>query len=601
MNPRLHADDLALIVRDAGDRAIVVDEGLLPVLERAARRADPGAVIVAGDGPAPDGALAFDDLLADEDPGRDSFPEPDERDAAFLCYTSGTTGAPKGVLYSHRSLVLHSLVCALGDVLDVREADTVMPVVPMFHVNAWGLPFTCAMTGTRQVLPGPASTRPSLLAAIEEEGVTIAAGVPTVWLALLAALDADPGARRLDLCGRDRRRLGGPAAMIEGLQERHGVPVLHAWGMTEMAPVGTVSRLPPISPTPRRGALAIATAQGRPVPFVEIRSRGDEGSCAMGRRGWVSSRCAARGRGRQLLRRRGPDDRFTDDGWFRTGDIVTIDARQNIRITDRDKDLVKSGGEWISSVALENALMGHPDVAEAAVIAVPDPKWQERPLAVVVLRDGASPTPEELIEHLRPSFPSWWLPDAVEFVDASPRTATGKFKKADLRERFGSPSRLIRGTAIGRGPPGRPGWPLGRRPVGHLALHTWPSPGPHRAQVAKWHGRRPARPLPTGPSGRGDHRPGDDPPRRDQARPRRRGRPRRSDRPPRGRRPAGRRPLRWAVAQRAGHGHPPGVDPLGDAGEVRLAVGGAPLEDVLDVVVEEDQMGPGHRWPGARG
>jgi fatty-acyl-CoA synthase len=440
MNPRLPADDLALIVRDAGDRAIVVDAGLLPVLDALRERADPGAVIVAGDGPAPEGALAFDDLLADEDPGRDSFPEPDERDAAFLCYTSGTTGAPKGVLYSHRSLVVHSLVCALGDVLDVREADTVMPVVPMFHVNAWGLPFTCAMTGTRLVLPGPKLDPASLIAAIEEEGVTIAAGVPTVWLALLAALDADPDAH--DVSTLRSVIVGGsaaPAAMIEGFQSRHGVPVLHAWGLTETAPVGTVSRLPPdLADAPPGERASVLTAQGRPVPFVELRLRGDEGPVRHD------------GAGMGELEVRGPFvaagyfggagvDRFTDDGWFRTGDIATVDARQIMRITDRDKDLVKSGGEWISSVALENALMGHPDVAEAAVIAVPDPKWQERPLAVVVLRDGASRAPDELIEHLRPSFPKWWLPDAVEFVDALPRTATGKFKKAELRERFGSP------------------------------------------------------------------------------------------------------------------------------------------------------------------
>jgi fatty-acyl-CoA synthase len=440
MNPRLYADDLALIVGDAGDRAIIVDEGLLPVLDALRERADPGAVIVAGDGPVPEGAVAFDELLAEEDPGADAFPEPDERDAAFLCYTSGTTGAPKGVLYSHRSLVVHSLVSALGDVLDVREADTVMPVVPMFHVNAWGLPFTCAMTGARLVLPGTGLDPASLIGAIEEEGVTITAGVPTVWLALLAALDADPEAH--DVSTLRSVIVGGsaaPTAMIEGFQLRHGIPVLHAWGLTETAPVGTVSRLPPdladAPPDERAGVLA---AQGRPVPFVELRLRGDDGLVphdgeAMGElevRGPFVASGYFGGAGA---------DRFTDDGWFRTGDIATIDARRTMRITDRDKDLVKSGGEWISSVALENALMGHPDVAEAAVIAIPDERWQERPLAVVVAREGASPSAEELIDHLRPSFASWWLPDRVEFVDALPRTATGKFKKADLRALFGTP------------------------------------------------------------------------------------------------------------------------------------------------------------------
>jgi fatty-acyl-CoA synthase len=329
-------------------------------------------------------------------------------------------------------------VCALGDVLDVREADTVMPVAPMFHVNAWGLPYTCAIAGARLVLPGPRLDAASLLAAIAEEGVTITAGVPTVWMALLAALDAEPGAH--DISTLRSIIVGGaaaPRALTEGL-ERHGVPVLHAWGLTETSPVGTVSRLPPdlagASPDERAHALA---AQGRPVPFVELRARGDEGLIPHD------------GRAMGELEVRGPfvaagyfggsgADRFTDDGWFRTGDIGTIDERETMRITDREKDLVKSGGEWISSVALENALMGHPDVAEAAVIAVPDERWLERPLAVVVPRDGASPAAEELIEHLRPSFAAWWLPDRVEFVDALPRTATGKFKKAELRDRFGS-------------------------------------------------------------------------------------------------------------------------------------------------------------------
>jgi len=437
LNPRLHTDDLALIVGDAGDGAIIVDEGLLPVLEALRERVDPGTVIVAGDGPPPAGALAFEDLLAD-DPGGPR-PEPDERDAAFLCYTSGTTGAPKGVLYSHRALVLHSLASGHADALDVREADTVMPVVTMFHVNAWGLPFTSAMAGARQVLPGPRLDVASLLAAIEEEQVTVAAGVPTVWLALLAALDAEPGAH--DVSSLRTVIVGGsaaPRAMIEGFERRHGLHVLHAWGMTEMTPLGTVSRVPPdLAGAPDDERFRVRAAQGRAVPFVEVRARGDEGlvpedGTAMGELEVRGPFVAAAYYGED-----GSSDCFTDDGWFRTGDIVTIDERGIVRITDREKDLVKSGSEWISSVALENALMGHPAVAEAAVIAIPDEIWQERPLAVVVLHDGASATAGELIEHLRPSFASWWLPDGVEFVDALPRTATGKFKKAALRERFG--------------------------------------------------------------------------------------------------------------------------------------------------------------------
>jgi fatty-acyl-CoA synthase len=439
LNPRLHPDDLAMIVRDAGDRAIVVDEGLLPVVGALRERADPGAVIVAGDGAVPAGALNLEELVAD-DPGDGGRPAPDERDAAFLCYTSGTTGAPKGVLYSHRALVVHSLVSAHADALDVREADTVMPVVPMFHVNAWGLPFTCTMTGARQVLPGPRLDPASLLAAISEERVTVTAGVPTIWLGLLAALDAAPGEH--DVSSLRSVIVGGsaaPSAMIEGFERRHGIEVLHAWGMTETTPVGTVSRLPPdMVEAPDEDRVRLRSAQGRPVAFVEVRARGDEGLVAHD--GQAMGELEVRGPfvAAAYFGQEGASDRVTDDGWFRTGDVVTIDERGFVRITDREKDLIKSGGEWISSVALENALMGHPDVAEAAVVAVPDAKWQERPLAVVVLRDGASPGPEDLIEHLRPSFASWWLPDAVEFVDEIPRTATGKFKKSDLRARFGA-------------------------------------------------------------------------------------------------------------------------------------------------------------------
>jgi fatty-acyl-CoA synthase len=434
VNPRLHPDDLAYIVSDAGDRALMVDADLLPVLESFRERVDLRHVIVAG-GDAGDAGVPFEEVLDDAPlPAR----EPDERDAAALCYTSGTTGRPKGVLYSHRALVLHSLVSAHGDAFDVRESDTVMPVVPMFHVMAWGLPFTCSLTGAAMVMPGRWLDSASVLAAIVEEGVTITAGVPTVWLAVLDALDAEPGAR--DLSRLRSVIVGGsaaPAALLEGLG-RHGVPAVHAWGMTELTPLGTISRLPPDVPDGDDAAFALRAAQGRPIPFVEIRARGIDGPVpwdgrAMGelevRGPWVAG---------GYFGASGDPERFTDDGWFRTGDVVTIDPRGCVRITDREKDLVKSGGEWISSVALENALMAHPDVSEAAVIAVADPRWQERPLAVVVLREGRKPDPDALREHLRPDFAPWWLPDRYEFVEAIPRTATGKFKKSDLRTRFGA-------------------------------------------------------------------------------------------------------------------------------------------------------------------
>ncbi|WP_343233246.1 long-chain fatty acid--CoA ligase [Miltoncostaea oceani] len=437
LNPRLPVDDLAYIAADAGDRMVVADAELGEVLAALRGRVPLEHVAVVGDGVLPDGAVAFEDLLAPE--GAPSAEvAADERDAVVLCYTSGTTGRPKGVLYSHRALVLHSLAGALGDAFDIREADVVMPVVPMFHVNAWGLPFTCPMVGAALVLPGRHLDPASLLAAVAAEGVTVTAGVPTVWLGMLAALDADPGAH--DVSSLRTVIIGGsapPRSLMEGLEARHGIRTVQAWGMTELSPLGTISRLPPDVPDDgsddawrRRGS------QGRPIPFVEIRARGAEGlvpwdGVAMGelevRGPWVASGYHGADDG----------DRVTPDGWFRTGDVVTIDPRGFVQITDREKDLVKSGGEWISSVALENALMDHPAVAEAAVVAVPHPEWLERPLACVVLAEGASAGADELVAHLATRFPRWWLPDAVEFIDAIPRTATGKFRKADLRERFG--------------------------------------------------------------------------------------------------------------------------------------------------------------------
>jgi len=320
---------------------------------------------------------------------------------------------------------------------DMSRRDVVLPVVPMFHANAWGLVYTAAFVGAGLVLPGPRLDAESLLELLASERVTITAGVPTVWMAILAALDAEPD--RWDLSALDHMLVGGSAAppsLIEGF-DRHGLTIVHAWGLTETSPVGTVSRPgPEFDGGPAAARYADAARQGYPSPFVEIRARGDDGKVApwddetMGelevRGPWVA---------RAYLGGAGAD-RFTDDGWFKTGDIVTIDARGSIRICDRSKDLVKSGGEWISSVDLENRLMAHPDVAEAAVIAIPDERWGERPLAAVVLRDGARPDEAALRDHLAEQCAKWQLPDRFEFLDEIPRTATGKFKKTTLREMF---------------------------------------------------------------------------------------------------------------------------------------------------------------------
>jgi fatty-acyl-CoA synthase len=435
LNPRLHADELTFIVDDAEDKVLVVDATLAGLLDGLAPCASIEHVVVVGDPARPEGTLDYEQLVEAADPI--AWPEARERQAAAMCYTSGTTGRPKGVVYSHRALVLHSLAVALPDALGVGGNDTVLPVVPMFHANAWGLPFACAMTGADLVLPGPRLDAVSVLDLLEVEGVTMTAGVPTVWMAVLAAIDAEP--RRWDLAALRRMVVGGaavPPAMIDGF-DRHGLEILQAWGMTELSPLGTTCHLPrDLAAAPSAARTAFRARQGRPVPLVEVRVCDDDG----GEIAWDDEAIGE-------LQVRGPwvaagyhgdrgADGFTDDGWFRTGDVVAVDPRGCMRICDRSKDLIKSGGEWISSVDLENALMAHPAVAEAAVIATPDPRWGERPLAVVVLADGADADAEVLRAHLGRDFAKWQLPERFEFIDAIPRTATGKWKKTALRELF---------------------------------------------------------------------------------------------------------------------------------------------------------------------
>jgi fatty-acyl-CoA synthase len=434
LNPRLSADDLSYIAADAEDRVIVVDESLLHVLDSIDWDFE-HVIVVTDSGSSPAGSIQYESLIASSEPMR--WPVIDERRAAAMCYTSGTTGRPKGVVYSHRALVLHSLVLPLPDTFGISSRDAIMPVVPMFHVNAWGLPFVAAFVGAKLVLPGPRLDAVSLLDLIADERVTLAAGVPTVFMGVLQALDAEP--ERWDLGCLQRINLGGaaiPTSLIAGF-DRHGRTIVQGWGMTETSPLGTVCNLPmdleSAAPTEQFEYRARA---GTPIPLIEIRARSEDGELipwddqALGeleiRGPWVA---AAYHRGTGA-------DKFTDDGWFRTGDVVRINERGCMRICDRAKDLVKSGGEWISSVDLENQLMTHTAVAEAAVIAIPDDKWGERPLAAVVLRDGMEAAPDELRAHLGNEFAKWQLPDRIEFIEAIPRTATGKFKKTALRERF---------------------------------------------------------------------------------------------------------------------------------------------------------------------
>ena len=439
LNPRLHEDDLAYIAGHAEDKVMLVDENLVPVFEKfRSRTGIEHAVVVTESGDVPEGMVSYEDLIGGTEEAAFEYPDFDEKQAAAMCYTSGTTGRPKGALYSHRSTVLHSMMAAMGNTFALSEGDCVLPVVPMFHVNAWGLPFASVLVGAKLMMPGPHLDPASLLEDLEQEGVTLTAGVPTVFLAVLQELDAEP--EKYDLSKLRAMVIGGSAApkgVISAYKERHGIQVVHAWGMTEMSPIGTVTNLTTeMKKLPEEEQLEYEAKQGYPVPFVEIRARGDEGLIpwdgeALGelevRGPWVASSYYEAPEG---------DDKFTDDGWFKTGDVVTIDRFGFIKITDRSKDLIKSGGEWISSVELENALMAHPAVSQACVIAIPHEKWDERPLAAIVLREGESATEDELHSHLEVDFARFWLPDAYEFVESLPMTATGKFQKLKLREQF---------------------------------------------------------------------------------------------------------------------------------------------------------------------
>jgi fatty-acyl-CoA synthase len=439
LNPRLSPADLTYIMNDAGDSILLVDDVLVPVWERFAKDVHPRHVIVWGSGAAvPAGTLDYEQVIGSELPVAE-LPRLEENQAAAMCYTSGTTGRPKGVLYSHRALVLHSLASALPDGLGMSADEVIMPVVPMFHANAWGLPYTAVLTGAKQVFPGPHLDPASLLGLVAQEKVTFTAGVPTIWLGILEALDKNPGA--FDTSSLKVMVVGGaaaPQAMIEGFEKRHKLKVLHAWGMTETTPLGSVCRLKPhLEKLPEAERFRLRTSQGLPPPLVELRAVGESGKPAawdgkeMGelhiRGPWVA---------RSYFQNPAEADKFTMDGWFRTGDIVTIDPEGYIRITDRAKDLIKSGGEWISSVEIENALMGHPGVKEAAVIGIAHPKWGERPLACVALKDGARVTENELREYLEPHFAKFQIPDGFVFLPSIPRTAVGKFQKTTLRDQY---------------------------------------------------------------------------------------------------------------------------------------------------------------------
>ncbi len=438
LNLRLHPDEIAYIAAHANDRFVIVDDVLLPLFMKCPHAKNFETVIIVPNAlqPVPSPYLDYEKLLADADPNP-KLPVLREEDPAGMCYTSGTTGKPKGVVYSHRTVCLHSFGAALADTLALSRNDTVVAVVPMFHASAWGLPYVCTMVGCKQVYPGPHLDAENLLDLFEREKVTLAAGVPTIWLGILDALEKNPG--RWKLQNGIRMVVGGSAApegMIRAM-DKHGLRVIHAWGMTETSPLGTVSHAPP-EVTNDDERYAVRATQGIPSPFVELRAVG-EGDKEVPHDGKTAGELQVRGSWVAASYHELPEEteaKWTKDGWFKTGDVVTMDARGFMKITDRTKDLIKSGGEWISSVELENLLMGHPAIKEAAVVAVPHPKWAERPLACVVKKDAAVVTEAELRSYLATKVAKWAVPEAFVFIDAIPRTSAGKFQKSELRERY---------------------------------------------------------------------------------------------------------------------------------------------------------------------
>ncbi|MEK7370552.1 MAG: long-chain fatty acid--CoA ligase [candidate division NC10 bacterium] len=445
VNLRLSPQDITYIVNHAEDQVLIADASLWPILEPIRKdlktvrhvimmKDTPGAEI-------PPGTLDYEALLRDAAPVTD-WPRLDENDAAGMCYTSGTTGHPKGVVYSHRAIYLHSFASSMADVIGVSERDVILHIVPMFHANAWCVPFAGVLNGSTQFFGGPNPQPRDIIEIVHRERVTVVGAVPTVWIAIHAILEKEP---RWDISSVRCIPIGGSAAprtLLEIFEKKYGANMLHAWGMTEMTPLGTTCRLKSyMEALPDEERYAIRAKQGFVVAGVDLRIVDEAGreqpwdGKSVGeiqvRGPWVASAYYNNPAGAA---------QFTADGWFRTGDVATIDPEGYVQITDRTKDLIKSGGEWISSVDLETTIMGHPKVLEAAVIAVPHERWQERPLACVVPKPEHkdSLTAQEILDYLAPRVAKWWLPDEVTFIEAVPKTSVGKFDKKVLRERFKS-------------------------------------------------------------------------------------------------------------------------------------------------------------------
>jgi fatty-acyl-CoA synthase len=441
INPRLFPEQIVEIVNHAEDRVIMTDLTFVPLLEKiAGKLPDIERFIVLTDGAnmpsiSLKNAVAYEDWIAevDEDFAWKTF---DENTAAGMCYTSGTTGGPKGVVYSHRSNVLHSMISALPDAMGLSSRDVVMPVVPMFHANCWGLALTAPMTGAALVMPGAKLDGASVYELLNDYRVSFTAAVPTVWLMLLQHLEAN----KAKLPYLKKVVIGGsacPRAMIKAFQDDYGVEVVHAWGMTEMSPLGTLGTLKPeYAGLTGEERLDVQIKQGHPPFGVEMKITDDANKDqpwdgkTFGRlkvRGLAVASSYFKGEGGEIL---------DDEGFFDTGDVATMDGQGFMHITDRSKDVIKSGGEWISSIELENLAVGHPDVAEAAVIGVAHPKWDERPLLIVIPKKDRKPSKDDILKFMQGKIAKWWMPDDVVFVDEIPHTATGKIQKITLRDQF---------------------------------------------------------------------------------------------------------------------------------------------------------------------